>query len=846
MPELQLDQALTDHMVQKAVGYCAQKKFAGDSQQTLIALRQGQCEACGFVTVSLVQQVGELLGQFDRTVKAVYLYEPEDGQARLQAVGSSRPARKSGINLVAWVERKSAALNALGATIEGMLSESRRKIGCPNATPACFSLDVQMVDDRDLQEHRGLSLVVQHMFLHSLPIWKRAETGGTEGSARTDRLELLVGLDPELAPECALFEQALALEKLPPPAREEVEPHLREYKVALIRKVISDQLAYIHIAKDWFSVADLYQIYQHRIGNGRIGGKAAGLMLAAKILQKTADEATLAAIQIPESYFLGSDLIYIFMAMNGLMHWNDQKYKPEERIREEYPQIKASFEKGRFPPEVVTALSGLLDQIGRHPVIVRSSSMLEDNFGTSFAGKYDSHFCPNQGTPEENLAALTRAIALTYASTLKPEALLYRRSKGLQDYDERMSVMIQPVQGCRFERYFLPLGAGVAFSRNMYRWAPQIRREDGFARMVWGLGTRAVERVGNDYPRLVALSHPTLQPDDSPEAIRYYSQKYIDLIDLEENAFKTMPVSEVINPCYPGLRFIAQVEEDGYFSTPRGKVLEEEIPRLAVTYDELLRRTPFAVIATRVLKILEEHYRVPVDLEFTIQLPEPEKFPPRVQISLLQCRPQSHLHETQPAVLPKDLHPDKIVMCTHFMVPQGYVGNIRSLVFVTPEGYFTLSTPAARNELSRAIATLNAAFQPKTYLLVGPGRWGTTNADLGVYVNYADIYNAGALIEVCGKSLGVSPEPSLGTHFFQDLMEAQIYPLAIDLDDPKMVFARDFFYDLPNHLTEHVEVGEEIAACLRVINVADFLRDHHMDLVMDDTIGQAVAYLAPD
>jgi hypothetical protein len=91
--------------------------------------------------------------------------------------------------------------------------------------------------------------------------------------------------------------------------------------------------------------------------------------------------------------------------------------------------------------------------------------------------------------------------------------LLYRRSKKLQDYDERMAALIQVVEGDKFGRYFLPQAAGVAFSHNLYRWDPQIRREDGFVRLVWGLGTRAVERVGNDFP--LALSHPLLQPDDS-------------------------------------------------------------------------------------------------------------------------------------------------------------------------------------------------------------------------------------------------------------------------------------------------------------------------------------------
>jgi len=300
--------------------------------------------------------------------------------------------------------------------------------------------------------------------------------------------------------------------------------------------------------------------------------------------------------------------MYIFMSMNGLMHWNDQKYKAEDQIWAEYPQIKEEFVAGEFPPEILVEFQSLLERIGTRPVIVRSSSQLEDNLGTSFAGKYDSYFCPNQGTLKENLRALVQAIASTFASTFKPEALLYRRSRGLQDYDERMSVLIQEVQGEKYGRYFLPFGAGVAFSRNLYRWAPHIRREDGFARLVWGLGTRAVERVGNDYPRLVALSHPTLQPDDSPEAIHYYSQRYVDLIDLEENNVKTLPVQDVITPAYPSLRFLVQIEQDGYLVTPRSRVMESDLPNLAITFDQLLQRTSFAPRLSELLRLLEQHF----------------------------------------------------------------------------------------------------------------------------------------------------------------------------------------------------------------------------------------------
>jgi hypothetical protein len=127
-----------------------------------------------------------------------------------------------------------------------------------------------------------------------------------------------------------------------------------------------------------------------------------------------------------------------------------------------------------------------------------------------------------------------------------------------------------------------------------------------------------------------------LQPDDTPEAIRYYSQQYVDLIDLEENTFKTVPVLDVLRPNYPVLRFIAQVDRDGYLVTPRSRVMEDEVSGLVITFDELLRRTPFAATLSKMLRLLEEHYHSAVDMEFTVQVPDPYALPPQVQISLLQ------------------------------------------------------------------------------------------------------------------------------------------------------------------------------------------------------------------
>jgi hypothetical protein len=847
MSTLLINQAMADKMVEQAISHCAEKSFGGDTQRTLQYLRQGRCDICGLVIDDLVVQIGEYLGRMDKTVKAVYKYGPE------QMTNASRPdkrgPRKTGINLVAWADRKSAALEALGTTLESALSESRRKVGCRIATPACYTLDLQIVDDEDVHQRRGYGVVVDSLYLRSSKVWTRAGSRGRiapDSFSRRDFRGDFTPFDLDLAPESLLLEHALAIEKMPAPERERHERHLQDIKTALIRRVISDQQAYIDISQKWLTISDLAEIHQRKIGYGRVGGKAAGMVLAARILNEIADEDVQASLHVPESYFLGSDLIYIFMAMNGLMHRNDQKYKPEEQIRAEYPQIQEEFQGGVFPPEVLVELRAVLEKVGDQPLIVRSSSQLEDNFGTSFAGKYDSYFCPNQGTPEENLKALTNAVTRTYASTLKPEALLYRRSKGLQDYDERMAVLLQVVQGEQFGKYYLPHAAGVAFSRNLYRWSPEIRREDGFVRLVWGLGTRAVGRVGDDYPRLVALSHPTLQPDDSPEAIRRYSQHYVDLIDLEENAFKTLPVHEVLTSAYPTLRYMAQLEQDGFFTTPRMRVTRDDIPRLAITFQALLQRTPFADLLLRILRTVEQHYHTAVDMEITLSIPNPRELQPRVEISLLQCRPQAHLRDIHAVQIPKDLKDENIVFSTNFMVPQGYLPGIRYVVFVKPEGYYRLPTQAARAELGALISQLNMALGEKNFICVGPGRWGSTNTDLGVFVSYADIHNAGALVELSGEGIGPAPEPSLGTHFFQDLMEAQIYPLALNLDEDGTIFNRDFFYNTSNHLGEFLAVDGTFEDTLRLIDVTAFRPGYHLEIIMDDEVRKAVAFLAPE
>ena len=652
--------------------------------------------------------------------------------------------------------------------------------------------------------------------------------------------------NPEFASEELLIEHASMFVQMSPAERQRHAAREQELKAVLIRRLISDQLAYVSLARRWLTLEDLLYIYKRKIGPGKIGGKAAGMLLAHRVLMRAGDEDIQATVRVPESFFLGSDVMYAFMAHNGLMRWADQKYKSRAEIEANYPQLREEFLQGRFPGDIEQALRDLLRQVGQHPLIVRSSSLLEDNFGASFAGKYDSYFCANQGTPDENLDALVQAIAGVYASALAPEPLLYRQARGLLDYDERIAILIQKVQGEAFRDYFFPQAAGVAFSRNLFRWSPQIRMEDGFVRLVWGLGTRAVDRVGDDYPRLVALSHPLLRPETTAKEVRRYSQRAVDLIDLQANTFRTLPVHQVVDRRYPGLRFIFSLDAGGYLTPLHSTfLLRDKIHDLVVTFEEWLQRTPFADRMRRMLRLLEDAYERPVDLEFTARIPNPHEPNPDVEITLVQCRPQSTL-ESQQAALPEQVADEQVLIDTYNIVPQGVVSEVHYVLFVTPEGYYRLGTPSQRARLIQAISALNARWEDTAFICVGPGRWGTRNPELGVQVTYADIYNAKALVELASTRFGTYAEPSFGTHFFQDLMESNILPLAVDLDDPRTRFNRAFFYDLPNRLTEFLpDAPTELQAVLRVLRAADYRPQGTLRIVSNAAQGRALVYFAP-
>ncbi len=679
-------------------------------------------------------------------------------------------------------------------------------------------------------------------FAYNLPYERFEEILKETLSQRLAPQDIFLTIHPELAPWDMLFAQGEAYEALPQDELTPVEHHLTEIKVVLIKAMLSDHLPYLGIAKDWFDIKDLKKILNNRIGRGKIGGKAAGIMLAENILRKSGKDVLLSDLRFPRSWFLGADVFYQFTQINILFEFANQKYKDEAQVRMEHPEIQRQFQRGNFPEEIITGLRELLKEVGSLPIIVRSSSLLEDSFGTSFAGKYESYFCPNQSTLEENLDSLLIAIKKVYASVYSPDVLLYRRSVGLTDYDERMAILIQEAKGRKHGETYYPDAAGVAFSRNQFRWSPQISRSAGFLRLVYGYGTRAVEHVGDDYPRLVALSHPELRPESSPREVHRYSQSLMDLIDLRRNAFTSRPVADVLTRDTPHLRWIAQLYDQDDLQDLVSMPLKWQPQNIVLSFDGLLRRTTFPDQMRRILDTLENAYKGPVDTEFVLMLEDSANLVPDPVIYLVQCRPQSHL-TSESQTIPRDIQPEHRLFLSTRMVPDGRVSDIRYAVYVSPEALLKAESQGEKMALARLIGRINHQLRGENFILIGPGRWGSNNPDIGIPVTYADIYRARALIELATDAR--APEPSYGTHFFQDLLEAQIFPLAISLKNQQDMFNRDFFEKASNALPDLLPEDQAWETVVRIIDIPAAAGGKMIELVMDGDESQALAYLKP-
>ena len=615
-------------------------------------------------------------------------------------------------------------------------------------------------------------------------------------------------------------------------------------RVSLCRRFFSESLEFINVAKNVIEIKDFYELVGRIIlpshCYGKLGGKSAGLFLARKIVEKSTAAGLVRSIKVPRTWYIPSDGILEFIHYNDLEDVLSRKYLEIDQIRQDYPHLVQLFKSSVFPPAMAKGLSIALDDLGDRPIIVRSSSLLEDRAGSAFSGKYKSLFLGNQGTRQERLTALMDAIAEVYASVFGPDPTEYRAERGLLDVHEEMGIMIQEVVGQRAGRYFVPAWSGVAFSNNEFRWSPRIRREDGLIRLVPGLGTRAVDRTGDDYPALIAPGQPNLRANVTADEVLRYSPKKVDVIDLDHNIFATVDVQTLLadaGEAYPQLSQLVSIVDGDRLRTPIGARVHADTDQLVFTFEGLIRNTPFVTMVRELLAVLRTKLGAPVDLEFASD---------GADFYLLQCRPQSYGSDVAPSEIPQDLAPDRIVFTAHRYVSNGRVPGITHIVYVDADAYAQLSDPDTLREVGRVVGRLNKLLPRRRFILIGPGRWGSRgDIRLGVPVTYSDINNSAMLIEVAHKRGNVLPDLSFGTHFFQDLVEASIRYLPLYPGDDGVVFNRRFLLDTQNALADLLPQFAHLAGVVRVIDVSRESGGLVLRVLMNADLERAVAFLSP-
>jgi hypothetical protein len=593
----------------------------------------------------------------------------------------------------------------------------------------------------------------------------------------------------------------------PPEAAEQLLPDL-------LRMAITRDDRVLDLAIKYLTLGDVLGVWKRMIGTGLIGGKSVGMLLARAILRKT-DPRWCQLLEAHDSFFIGSNVFYTYLVQNGCW-WLRQKQRDPATFLDGVEEARRRILMGRFPESIQKDFADMLDYFGQSPIIVRSSSLLEDNFGNAFAGKYESVFCANQGPHLKRLQDFMSAVRTIYASTMSEKALRYRAQRKILDRDEQMSLLVQRVSGTRHGTLFYPQIAGVGLSFNPYVWSPYIDPDAGMLRLVFGLGTRAVDRADDDYTRVVALNAPDRRPESDSEEVRQYSQRRVDVIDLEANQLDSQYFVDVArrSPKLPVDMFATEDRAVSEYASQRGK----DVYAGVLTFDRLLTETPFVNDMRQMLQVLQGAYDYPVDTEFTANFFAKDRY----KINLVQCRPLQVTGGGVTVEMPERLDEQDIVLRSHgAVIGRSRLCTIDRLIYVVPSVYGQLPI-GERYSVARLIGRVMHAAgpSPKNIMLVGPGRWGTTTPSLGVPVSFAEIDNVAVLCEIVAMRDDLVPDVSLGTHFFNELVEMDILYLALFPNRKGNRWNREFFEKSPNRLAELFPELAEWSRVVRVIDVA--------------------------
>jgi hypothetical protein len=595
----------------------------------------------------------------------------------------------------------------------------------------------------------------------------------------------------------------------------EVNKRREQFFTKLLYMAITRDERVLRLAKKYLDFSDVVKVEKRMIGTGLIGGKSLGMLLARAIVKK--EKPDLAEILEPhDSFFVGSDVFYSFVVRNGLW-WTRERQKDKATLLDGAEEARQKIMSGDFPEAIHQKFSAMLDYFGQSPIIVRSSSLLEDNFGNSFAGKYDSVFCANQGPRDQRFDDFISAVRTIFASTMSEEALTYRASRGLLEGDEQMALLIQRVSGGMYGDLFYPKVAGVGLSYNPYVWSREIDPEAGALRLVFGLGTRAVDRSDDDYTRVIALNAPERRVESKFDSERRYNQRRVDTIDLRANRFASHTFTDVVSMSEE-LSMEMFAAKDVELERHAAKTGRDLAPAWILTFDRLVKETGFIEMMNSILSTLQGAYEYPVETEFTANFTDAGDY----KVNIVQCRPFQVKGGGEISKPPSVPEKDLVLVAHGAVIGQSRLDTIDTIITVIPSLYSQLGQ-RERHEIARFIGRINDHEEikaRKAVMLLGPGRWGTSTPSLGVPVSFSEIRSISVLCEIVTMGEGIVPDVSLGTHFFHELVEQEILYLALFPNRVENRVNESLLESAPSR-TSSLFPDEPLADVVRIIYIAD-------------------------
>lgn len=579
-----------------------------------------------------------------------------------------------------------------------------------------------------------------------------------------------------------------------------------------------------------FTPTDYFRIRKRMVGTGMIGGKACGMLLARKLIENHAPD-IYKRLEPHDSFYIGSDVFYSYIVRN---HFWDIRVR--QRSPEEYFSLAEGFaeclKNGEFSSSQKEEFMRLLDYYGQNPIIVRSSSILEDGFGNAFAGKYESVFCANVGSPEKRLAEFENAVKIVYASTMSKGALDYRMRRNLQGRDEQMSLLVQRVSGSRYHEYFMPCAAGVGYSYSPYRFSKDTDPEQGMLRLVMGLGTGAVDRVEGSYPRLVHMDKPEVIFNEK-NSVR---QRKIDAIDLTTGKVvgKDLAKIEDLLPYY----LKAKTLEHDYELEHQFR--EQGINRkfMSITCGGIVRNKELMADMKVLMQTIAQSYKHPVDIEYTINLSESGEY----VINLLQCRPLQIAKDNEGVSIPENINSENVFLeLKNASMGLSKAEKTDYIVYVDPIAYYNMKYND-KAKISRALGEINWNFRnsDKNLILLVPGRICTSSPELGVAATFSEISSFGTICEISESRAGYMPELSYGSHIFQDMVEAEILYAAVFENECTLTFRPEMLKNFKNILENICANAEDIKNIIGVYDVSDKnfrlyhdMKTEHLLCIMD-------------